>query len=333
MNSNGSTKDVYQMVTDKMIKAIESALENGTGAPWRKPWTTQTGGMPRSLSTQKVYRGINTFLLTLTAMEEGYSSPWWGTYNKIAELSGMVKNPKTHRWESPDGKPRGVQSGQHGTRVVWWKTVTRPDPEDDTKTISFMIGKTDVVFNACQAKGLPECYLPKMDTAPEFTELPEPESILREYIATRGPELVHAPQGRAYYQPEPDMITLPERTQFDSPEEYYSTAFHECAHSTGHKKRLGRPGILEWTGFGSHGYGSEELVAEFGASFLCASCGIESTFDNSEAYLRSWLKAIKEDIKLVSKSASAGQAAADYILGHTEESEDTSESFRQLATV
>jgi hypothetical protein len=67
---------------------------------------------------------------------------------------------------------------------------------------------------------------------------------------------------------------MPERTCFDSVEEYYSTLFHELTHSTGHSTRLNRSTFTDFERFGDHNYSREELVAEMGAAFLAAYCGI-----------------------------------------------------------
>ncbi len=103
--------------------------------------------------------------------------------------------------------------------------------------------------------------------------------------------------------------------RFESPESYYSTLFHELMHSTGHESRLNRKGIAETVEFGSQTYGREELVAEMGAAFLCGHAGIENaTIDNSASYLDGWLRAIKQDAKLVVTAAAQAQKAADLIL-------------------
>ena len=99
-------------------------------------------------------------------------------------------------------------------------------------------------------------------------------------------------------------------------ENYYGTLFHELTHSTGHKSRLARKGIVDAdASFGDDKYGREELVAEMGAAFLCGHAGIDNTLDNSAAYLAGWLKIIKGDPKLVIQAAGAAQKAADLILG------------------
>ena len=58
------------------------------------------------------------------------------------------------------------------------------------------------------------------------------------------------PSSRAYYSPSKDMIVIPQKEQFKTGKkeedifkdgmEYYSTALHEMAHSTGAAKRLNR---------------------------------------------------------------------------------------------
>jgi antirestriction protein ArdC len=121
---------------------------------------------------------------------------------------------------------------------------------------------------------------------------------------------------QAFYLPHLDSVHLPKRESFDSAGELYSTLFHELAHSTGHPSRLDRPALAEMAPFGSETYSREELVAEFGAAFLCAHAGIEATVDNSAAYIAGWLKKLRSDPRLVIIAASQGQRAADYILNH-----------------
>jgi antirestriction protein ArdC len=106
---------------------------------------------------------------------------------------------------------------------------------------------------------------------------------------------------------------------FRQVEEYYATTFHELTHSTGHASRLKRNGITSSTAhFGSEEYSQEELVAEIGASMLTGLAGfVDVTFDNSAAYIQSWLRKLKDDKTLIVKAASQAQKAVDYILGET----------------
>ena len=55
-----------------------------------------------------------------------------------------------------------------------------------------------------------------------------------------------------------------------------------------------------------------------GSAFLCGEAGIlDPCIDRSSAYIAGWLKALKNDQKLVVIAAAQAQRAADYILGRT----------------
>ena len=77
---------------------------------------------------------------------------------------------------------------------------------------------------------------------------------------------------------------------------------------------MNRQTLTEVVPFGSETYSKEELIAEFGAAFLCTHAGIETTVNNSAAYINGWLRKLRSDPKLAILAASQGQKAADYIL-------------------
>ena len=108
---------------------------------------------------------------------------------------------------------------------------------------------------------------------------------------------------------------VPEISQFTDLAEYYSTAYHEVVHSTGHPSRLNR--ITDVAQFGSESYSREELIAELGASYLVNAAGLEtpSSFGNSAAYIKNWLSALKNDKRLVVAAAGKAEKAVRLILG------------------
>lgn len=287
---SSSKPDVYQIVTDRIL----AQLEAGT-APWRKPWST-TVGRPQNLDG-RAYRGINVLLLGMS----DYTSPFWLTFNQARERGGSVRK------------------GEKGTLVVFWKRVTITDdvagkPE---KTIPMLRYYT--LFNLEQTDGV---KVPRRVTewesgqaAHEHEPVQAAEDVVARYVAEGGPE-VRTDGTAAFYRPATDVITVPPRSAYPHGDEYYSTLYHEIAHSTGHESRLDR-----FTGkgrvFGCADYGREELVAEMTSAFLQAEAGIESAEDNSAAYLASWIKTIREDVKAVVTAAGAAQRAADLVLGRT----------------
>ena len=116
---------------------------------------------------------------------------------------------------------------------------------------------------------------------------------------------------------------MPEQSRFDSNAAYFGTLFHEAVHSTGHKSRLDRELSKPGSFFGSEDYSKEELVAELGSAFLCGAAGIDpATLDNSAAYIDGWLKALKDDRRMLVSAGSKAQAAVDFILNGRPEPED-----------
>ena len=84
-------------------------------------------------------------------------------------------------------------------------------------------------------------------------------------------------------------------------------------HWTGHADREGRTFGKR---FGDDAYAVEELVAEIGATFVCAALGIEQEVrDDHAAYLASWLKILKADSKAIFQAAAKAQAAVNFLDG------------------
>jgi antirestriction protein ArdC len=300
MTSTKTKFDAYEAVTATIIKALEA----GT-VPWRKPWGA-SGTLPLSLSTKKAYRGINPLLLSLSALEGGYTSPWWGTYKRISEMGGQVRK------------------GEKSTMVTLWKRIKITETDEVTgekkPKIIFML-RVYSVFNAEQADWAEgkEPVNPATSRT-QHDPIEAAEAIVAGY--PDAPRITRTASDQAFYVPTTDEITVPEIGQYAHAEEFYSTLFHEMGHSTGHPSRLDRPNITSFSHFGDEKYSKEELCAEMTAAFLCAQAGIETTLDNSAAYLASWLRVLKADHKLIVQAAAQAQKAAEHVLGiaaYTEE--------------
>lgn len=282
----------YEKVTDALIKAVQVAGH----LPWEQPWKTRAAV---SMSTGKPYRGGNQWVLGMWAQATPGWSPWFGTYKKIAELGGQVRK------------------GEKSLVAYFWKFI-RVEEDGETKTIPML--KTYNVFNAAQADGLPEKYYQQVEPGAD-EEAPDAAEVFDGYVG-RHEIKVHV-GGAAFYTPATDAITLPEKHLFKSVADYYGTAFHEAAHSTGHPSRLNRPGIADFDGFGSHQYSREELVAEMTAAIVAGVVGVDTpaTFDNHAAYLKNWLKALADDPQALVWAAGRAEKAADLILGDEDQTE------------
>ena len=287
------SKDVYANVTDSIIEA----LENGN-VPWHKPWK-DVGGKPTSLATGKPYRGINVFLLMVTAMSKGYTSPYWATFKQVRDRGGSVRK------------------GQKGTQVILWKPVKAKEakPGEDQKG-DYLLLRHFYVFNADQCDGI---ELPESEPLADHDPIVTAQEIADRFIgALNGPQLGHGGD-RAFYSPARDHVQMPLLGAFESAEAYHSTLFHELAHSTGHASRLARTSLVEPAPFGTPDYSREELVAEMASAFLCGEAGIEVNVAQHAGYIASWLKALQDDKKLIVQAAAAAQKATDAVLGTTKE--------------
>lgn len=276
----------YQRVTDLIIEKLES----GT-VPWQKPWTAPNL-KPKSLATLKPYRGINVLL---TGMQ-GYSSPYWLTYRQANELGGNIRK------------------GEKATPITFFKILEKDKGEGQAPD-KIPLLRIYPVFNVeqCENLKLSEHLIKPEPFSREFKPIDAAEKIAAGYktcpkVLTNG--------GRACYNPFQDVIGMPKKESFHGDEEYYSTLFHEMAHSTGHKDRLNRESLNKIAGFGTHEYSKEELVAEMCSAFLCAQSGISApVIENQAAYIKSWLKVLKNDSKFVIQAAAQAERASDYILG------------------
>ena len=225
---------------------------------------------------------------------QGYTSPYWLTFKQALDRGGSVRK------------------GSKGTPIVFWKTWEDEKTEEHRWTLRYF-----TVFNVAQCDGLD---VPADVPGHAHAPLEECERIVRAYP---GPPRIEE-GGRACYSSLTDTVTVPALSRYDVKEEYYSTLFHELAHSTGAKHRLDRElGNV----FGTHKYSFEELVAEMTAAFLCGKAGIDAaTLDNSAAYLAHWHKVLKSEPKWIVQAASKAAKAADYIQNVKRSEEKESEA-------
>ena len=287
------TKDVYQTVTNNILIAMEKGI-----IPWRKPFKSSFSPIPVNFSTGKAYRGINVFLLNMACFQFGYPTNAWLTFNQARDLGGKVKK------------------GQKSEIVLFWKPtlIHEQSASEDGELVEISkevyIARIYHVFNIEQCDGI-------KNEAIAQSPLPRIESC--EQVYTNYPEIkpeINLGLG-AMYIPKLDQIRIPAMVDFISTSDYYAILFHELVHSTGHITRLNREGIVAAQRSDLIRYSKEELIAEMGASFLCALTGIENVqlTENSAAYVQNWLEVFKQDKTMVIKAASQAQVAVDFISG------------------
>lgn len=271
--------DIYAAVTDRIIVQLEAGQ-----IPWHKPWIAS--GQAVSRSTGKSYSLLNQMLL-------GQSGEYV-TFHQCAAEGGHVKK------------------GESASMVVFWKWVEKEDEEThEKKQVPFL--RYYSVFHLSQCEGLTAKHVPQLPNTAHADQ--QAEAVIADYVQRSGVTIRNQDGDKACYHPSCDNITLPRIEQFTDTAEYYSTAFHELTHSTGHASRLNR---LDKTAFfGSDAYSKEELVAEIGSAALVQHVGLETphSFTNSAAYIQSWLKALQNDKRLIVSAAGRAEKAVALILG------------------
>ena len=280
--------DLYQKVTDTII----GHLEAGT-TPWQKPWVGGDSSfkIPRNMVSDRQYNGVNILLLWGAAIKHEYSSNVWASFRQ---------------WNQ---QKESIRKGEKGTMVVYYDFIEKEE-DGELKKLPFL--KSYVVFNKCQLAGYdPEKV--QQEPAPSLAErLDEGEGFLR----NTGAVIKHKGKS-ASYNFSKDEIIMPKMDSFvdtehsTATENYYSTLLHELVHWSGHESRLKRDFGKR---FGDFTYAAEELVAEFGAAFLCAELGISREPRKDHAnYIANWLTALKNNKFMLTTSANAASKAVDYL--------------------
>lgn len=288
--ANAPSRDIYAEVTAKIIHELKEGR-----LPWVQPWG-RTGsvnpGLPRNAITARNYSGVNVLILWGAVIDAGYPSQSWLTFRQALAGGGNVRK------------------GERGTTIVYADRFT-PETEkqrarqtgDEAKAISFL--KRFTVFNLAQCEGLRPGLAADPAPLPEREIVPVAEAV----IAASGVDF-RIGGDRAFYVPSADYVQVPPQPAFYEQINYYRTALHELTHATGHSSRLDRRIV---NSFGTKDYAREELVAEMGSAFLCASLGIMPTVRHSD-YLASWLEVLREDNRAIFRAASQASKAADWLL-------------------
>lgn len=290
--------DAYQMVTDRICELLEQGF-----IPWNKPWAmAKTSAW--SGCDGHIYSLVNQFLLA--DPEKRYKS-WeeltsdtageWVTFKQALDRGGCVRK------------------GEKGRKIVFFTMLNEKDEDGNETKKTFPFLKWTTVFKISQCDGIEQKFHTDADCLYDFDPNQNAEGVAEDYISREKIKLNVVHGNRASYSPATDTVTMPQPEQFEDSAEYYSTLFHELTHSTGHKKRLNR--ITQTAAFGDDDYSAEELVAEIGSASLLATLGMENerTFKNSAAYVQNWLKALRNDKRLIVTASGKAEKAIKMILG------------------
>lgn len=329
---SNKSADNLQKFADMMVKIIETAKANN----WKKGWMGVNGsvqGLPQNISG-RTYSGGNSFFLMFNTSEQGYKTPVYMTFLQAKDQNLQVKpgekSVPVFKWglsiKDEDGNKISEEVYNTMSKEERSKLVVRPFP------------RVFSVFNIDQTN-LEEVNKKKYDAIVARFKVPEQEvkdtdgmyvnealDRMFETKAWYAKIQYDKPSEQAFYRPSTDTIVLPMKSQFklgQTPEEvyrdgmeYYSTALHEMAHSTGHENRLNRS-------FGQHGtdnYAHEELIAEMTSALVGSTMGFDrKILDNHANYLSGWLNRLKGKPETISTIMTDVGKASDMIIDKIDE--------------
>jgi antirestriction protein ArdC len=249
--------------------------------------------MPKNAVTSRHYGGINILILWGSVIEHEFAGQSWLTFRQALALGGHVRK------------------GERGTTVVYADRFVPAEEKrraretgEEAQAIPFL--KRFTVFNTDQCDELP---------ADIATTAPPPlpgmiEPTVEALIKATGIDF-RIGGNRAFYAPTEDYVQVPPPAAYFEPINWHRTALHELCHASGHSSRLNRD---LGGAYATRKYAFEELIAELGAAFSCASLGIVPTVRHAD-YIGSWLEVLREDNRAVVRAASQASKAADYLLG------------------
>lgn len=314
---------------DKFANMMIERLEACKTKNWEQGWTSgdRLVGLPQNINGRP-YVGGNAFLLQMHTMIKGYHVPVYMTSKQARDNGALIKKGEA---SVPVFKWGLSVKDENGKRISEDKYLAM-DKEDQAKC---QVRPYLMVYNEwnLDQTTLEEVNKKKYDAIiSRFNPITlsddvgmyknEPLDRMFEKQEWVCPIHVNEEVPGASYNKTRDFIKVPMKAQFKIHEgedeifkdgqEYYSSALHEMAHSTGHPSRLDR---LPKSKFGSEEYAKEELVAETTAFVIGNALGFSSRIsDNNAAYIDSWIQTLREKPKFITTLMSDVNKASRMIL-------------------
>lgn len=324
--------EILKKFADMMVKIIKKANANN----WKKGWMGVNGsiqGLPQNISG-RTYSGGNSFFLMFNTAEKGYKTPVYMTFKQAKEQNLHVKSGEKSvpifKW--------GLSIKDENGKRVSEKDYNAMSQEERATMDVRPFPKMFHVFNIDQTN-LEEVNKKRYDAIVARFQTPEQEvkdtegmyvnealDRMFEQKAWHANIQYDKPADQAFYRPSTDTIVLPMKEQFKlgkTPEEvyhdgmeYYSTALHEMAHSTGHESRLDR----KFGAQGTDNYAHEELIAEMTSALVGSTMGFDrKILENNANYLSGWLSRLRDKPETITTIMTDVGKASDMIIEKVDE--------------
>ena len=308
--------------TEMMIARMEELKGNG----WKQGWIggNAFGDAPQNLAG-RTYSGANAFFLQMYAGMYDFKTPVFMTFlqatkEKLRINKGATSFPVVY-WDLSIKDENGNRVSKEDYKLMSKSQQEKMEVFPFLKAYSvFNIDQTNLeVVNKKRYDGLVDKFKAehREDTQGMYKNLSLDRMVEKqEWVCP-----IHAEKqsNDAYYTPNPDVIVVPNKSQFKKGLDqdsiykdgmaYYATMLHEMAHSTGSPTRLNRSMSGK---FGNPTYAKEELVAELTAAMVGNSMGFDKRIlDNNAVYLDNWIGVLRKEPKfIVSVMADVNKAAS-----------------------
>lgn len=315
--------DIYRRAAQRVVDAISA----GTSI-WQKSWTAPAGrSRPFNAFSNLNYQGVNRVILLCEMLGRDLGNDTrFMTYKQVTQMAkdmtanGVAADKLPHVKKGAEGIPiykLGFLEKKHQILDAAGKPILDDDGKPKVRIVrgkSYM--KSYVVFHASSVENLPA--LPATEARPQWEVRTEIEDLVQKL----GVNVVYEPTDRPCYRPSTDTVSMPERSQWKTPDDFYATLAHECSHVTGAAHRNSRAGITELTsvsggrGFGSEAYAFEELISETASIFINETFGLNSqiVLDQHASYLSGWQSKILSDPAAMFKAFAEAEKAADFFM-------------------
>lgn len=320
----------------KFAEMMSNIITKAKSKNWKQGWLGVKGtilGLPQNI-TGRTYSGGNSFFLMADTSEKGYNTPVYMTFKQAKDRNLHVnageKSVPIFKW--------GLSIKDENGKTVSEEDYNAMSKEERDKFSVRPYPKVYHVFNIDQTN-LSEVNKKKYDAIVARFKAPEEEvkdskgMYINDALDRMFKEKAwhcdiryNKPSSRAFYVPSQDFIVLPMKEQFNIGKtaeevyrdgmEYYSTALHEMAHSTGHESRLNRQFGAKRT----EGYAHEELIAEMTAALVGSTMGFDKKIlENNANYLKGWLENLKRNPESITTIMSDVGKASDMIIEKIDE--------------
>lgn len=232
---------------------------------------------------------------------------------------GAAADPRFLTFKQADHLGLKVRKGAKGVQIVKMVEVDQHKADREAQSgegsavlaedgRKALVLRAYTVFNAAQIEGMAPMPVRECDIQPA-----EAVEAIVWGLQDTGMKLNFGASQPAY-SPRRDELMCPVASSFLSIEDMHACLLHECAHASGHPKRLSRLHLD--ARFGSAEYAREELRAELASAMMTGLIGLPlgpSMIESHAAYLSSWLDALRRDKTEIFRAAADAQKICDYL--------------------